>query len=132
MNKGVKKERNMFTQHFIRSASSVLVLAGFFSAHSACAAVYAVKDLGILTDLPARNGAKPNAISSDGKIAAANATNGNYRAFLYDGGWTNLGTLGGTNSFAFGVNLAEEVVGRSLISNGLTRAFLWTPGGTNG
>jgi len=41
----------------------------------------------------------------------------------------DLGTLGGTNSWAMGVNDAGVVVGRSLTSSGGSRAFRWTAGG---
>ena len=53
----------------------------------------------------------------------------------------DLGTLGGTNAFATGLNDHSQVVGRSLNSSGLTEAFAWSngtmtglgflPGGTN-
>lgn len=124
---------NMRTRYFVRSACALTLAASILGgASSASAALYSLIDLGVLTDLPSRNDSKPNAISSNGKVAAANVTGGVYRAFLYDASWTNLGTLGGTNSFALGVSESAAVVGRSLVSNGLTRAFLWTPNGTDG
>lgn len=123
----------MMTRYFTRSTSTLVSVASvLIGVNSVFAALYSVKDLGILADLPGRNDSTPNALSSNGKVAAANVTNGAYRAFLYDGAWTNLGTLGGSQSFAFGVNDSRLVVGRSLTANGVNRAFLWTPGGTNG
>jgi len=38
---------------------------------------------------------------------------------------TDLGTLGGKNSSALGINSAGDVVGQSLTANGQTHAFLW-------
>jgi probable HAF family extracellular repeat protein len=48
---------------------------------------------------------------------------------LYNGSsTTNLGTLGGTESHAFGINTAGQVVGQSKNSSGAWRAFLYTGG----
>ncbi len=41
---------------------------------------------------------------------------------------TDLGTLGGSNSLAYGVNLAGQVVGYSETAAGEQHAFLWTKG----
>lgn len=94
---------------------------------------YSVTDLGPLDDLPGLNRSTINAINSSGQIVGINLADGQYRAFLYSNGtWTNLGSLGGTNSAALSVNDAGLVVGRSLNSNSLNRPFLWTPGGSDG
>jgi probable HAF family extracellular repeat protein len=42
---------------------------------------------------------------------------------------TDLGTLGGTQSEAFGVNNLAQVVGGALILSGVEHAFLWTKAG---
>ena len=96
------------------------------------AQLYAVKDLGIYTDLAGRADSRPNAINSFGRIAGANVTNGAYRGWLYGGAWTNLGTLGGNESLASGINDSNRVVGYSRNASGTKRGFLWTPGGTDG
>jgi probable HAF family extracellular repeat protein len=59
-----------------------------------------------------------------------------FHAFLYNGGngggsgtvW-ELGTLGGSQSWANGVNDTPQVVGRSLTSSGNQHAFLYTSSG---
>jgi probable HAF family extracellular repeat protein len=51
------------------------------------------------------------------------------RAFLWqDDKMTDLGTLGGNQSRAFGINSAGQVVGNSLTSNGNYHAFVWQNG----
>src|ERR1700680_83879 len=55
--------------------------------------------------------------------------NGDVHAFLWTevGGFQDLGTLGGTGSYAYGINKSGEVVGYSLLADGTTyHAFLWT------
>ena len=101
----------------------------FAAANSGFAQKYSVVDLGEFTNsLDA-----VSAINSPGQFVGALKINGFYRAVLYGGAWTNLGTLGGTSSFGLGMNDALRVVGRSRLTNGtVNRAFLWTPGGTNG
>jgi len=52
------------------------------------------------------------------------------RAFLYSGGvMMNLGTLGGSNSLAFDINDAGQVVGRAdIVGGGSSDAFLYSGG----
>jgi probable HAF family extracellular repeat protein len=54
--------------------------------------------------------------------------NNRYRAFLWTAkdGMINLGSLGGSQSFADGINDRGQVVGSSSIPGGHGRAFLWT------
>ncbi len=107
----------------------ILVAAVFAGADSSFAQKYSVVDLGAFTN----SLSTVNAINNSGQFAGVLNINGGYRAVLYGGSWTNLGTLGGSSSFALGMNDALRVVGRSRLTNGtVNRAFLWTPGGTNG
>jgi probable HAF family extracellular repeat protein len=50
------------------------------------------------------------------------------RAFLWtpDGGYVDLGTLGGEWAVAYGINNAGQVVGQSEDASGRHRGFLWT------
>jgi probable HAF family extracellular repeat protein len=99
---------------------------------SAVAGTYSVEDLGVLTDLPGRTDSMPSAISNNGAVAGSNLTGGVYRALIYGGSWTNLGTLGGNESLGAGINDSAQVVGYSVRVDGSIHAFLWTPGGTEG
>lgn len=50
-------------------------------------------------------------------------------AFLWKSGvMQDLGTLGGPNSYAYGINNAGQVVGHAEISPGTVHAFLWSSG----
>ena len=92
---------------------------------------YTLTDLGPVTNLDARIALA--GINLRGFVAETFATNSVLQARLYTGSWTNLGTLGGSNSYADGLNDSNRVVGNSLLADGVTsHAFLWTPGGTNG
>jgi probable HAF family extracellular repeat protein len=109
------------------SAKLTLALAS-----SGWAELYSVKDLGALTNLAGRTDSTANSINNTGQVAAANVSGGAYRAFLYRGAWTNLGTLGGGESLAYGISDAGQVVGRSITTAGATHSFVWTAGGTDG
>jgi probable HAF family extracellular repeat protein len=120
----------MCCSEFIRWGSGCVAAASLV--FSTSAATYTLQDLGEMVDLPSRDESGPNGINANGTIAASIVTNGAYRAVLFNTGWTNLGTLGGNESLGSDVNDAGAAVGVSLTSGGSTRAFLWTPGGTDG
>ncbi len=96
------------------------------------APMYSVTDLGPYSNLAGRDDGGPQAINRLGKVAASNVSGGAYRAFFYDGGWTNLGTLGGNTSVAAGLNNGDRVVGFSQNASGTRRGFIWTPSATDG
>jgi probable HAF family extracellular repeat protein len=96
------------------------------------AATYTVTDLGAVSDVAGRNEARPNDLNTPGQVAGANGSGGVYRALVYNGSWTDLGSLGGNESIACGINDTGRVVGQSHLASGSHRAFLWTPGGKDG
>src|ERR1700719_1899850 len=51
-----------------------------------------------------------------------------HHAFIWTstGGMQDIGTLGGNNSYAFGINNSGQVVGLADRSDGIAHAFLWT------
>jgi probable HAF family extracellular repeat protein len=106
-----------------------LVLVAAIPVHSQ---TYSLTDLGLVTDLPPQSESRPNAINSHSQVAGVNVSGGFYRAVRYDGSWTDLGTLGGSESFAGGIEVSGRVAGYARLGSGLVHAFLWTPGGTDG
>jgi probable HAF family extracellular repeat protein len=94
--------------------------------------LYSVTDLGACTDNGGQSLSGPRAINRAGQLAGINVIGGSYRGLVNGGSWTNLGTLGGTDSYAAGINSSQRVVGYSFNASGLDHAFLWTPGGTGG
>lgn len=111
---------------------TVVLLTGILLVCQTRAQTYSVEDLGLLSDIPGGTDSGPHAINRAGSVAAVNAVNGAYRAMLYNGTWTDLETLGGSQSLASALNGSGRVVGYSLTATGATNAFLWTPGGTAG
>ena len=106
--------------------------------HLACAqsarGEYAVFDLGSLVNTATGRNASVGAANASSQVAMTNAPDGlAYRAFRFSAGSAlDLGTLGGTDSFASGINNAGQVAGRAKTAAGVTHAFVWTPGATDG
>jgi probable HAF family extracellular repeat protein len=68
-------------------------------------------------------------INDCGQIVGTLRTSSGDRAVLYSGGtWTELGTLGGTDSYGVGINNIGQVVGYSRTASGYTHAFLYFRG----
>ena len=123
----------MKDREFVRAAKTLVwMLVLLTGVNCSWAGTYSVTDLGVLTDLSGRTDAKPNGINNAGLVAGANVVSDAYRAVLYGGAWTNLGTLGGTESLGGGLNASNQVIGSALTASGETHAFIWTPGGTDG
>ena len=70
------------------------------------------------------------AINDAGQVVGTQQSGGTSRAMLRnpEGGASDLGTLGGESSWAYGINESGQVVGASLTTTGERHAFLWTPG----
>src|SRR6478752_2085243 len=118
---------------------SALTLSVTAAAH---AAQYTVTDLGMLGGTESSG----SALNAGGQVSGSSYTTGDagQHAYLWkptvsggaSGAMTDLGTLGGTQSFGNGLNTNGQVAGESFTtSDAATHAFLWkptTPGGTNG
>ena len=77
--------------------------------------------------LPGANWSSAYGINNTGTIAGyAMSSRGLSQAYTWSaaGGFTNLGTLGGANSYAFGINDAGQAVGNSSVSSGYSHAFI--------
>ncbi len=92
-----------------------------------------VNPLAYLTD--ATRKASAFGLADDAKVVgqlATSAANTSYNAFLTDShgvGVANLGTLGGLNSSATGINVSDQVVGSAELSTKYTHAFRTAAGG---
>jgi probable HAF family extracellular repeat protein len=106
-----------------------LVLAGLAQA------TYTITDLGTLPGGATSTGV---GINASGQVTGWSDTNTNdpnhlfAHAFIYTPGanpsMLDLGTLGGSYSFAEGINASGQVTGRSLLASGEERAFLYSSG----
>src|SRR6478752_202912 len=109
---------------------------------AAQAASYTVTDLGMLGGTESSG----SALNASGHVAGSSYTTGDaaQHAYLWrptvsggaSGAMTDLGTLGGTQSFGNGLNASGQVAGESFTTDdAASRAFLWkptTPGGASG
>ncbi|MGH9629265.1 MAG: PEP-CTERM sorting domain-containing protein [Bryobacteraceae bacterium] len=70
-----------------------------------------------------------NGINTAGQIAGTSYAEGNAEATVWSGGYASgLGTLGGQESYATGINDAGAVVGGAHLENGEMRAFRYSDG----
>ena len=88
-------------------------------------------DLGVLpTAIDGESSA--TAINSKGQVVGWSYTGGGDHAFLYNRGrMIDLGTLGGNNSYAYGINSSGQIVGESTLrknNDTLSHAFLYENG----
>jgi probable HAF family extracellular repeat protein len=92
----------------------------------ACSGGYVIS---ILPDLDGTVGSAVD-INNRGMIVGYSETEaGDFHAVLWDdSGVTDLGTLGGDNSYALGINDDGVVVGYSKAADGKSHAFIWQDG----
>lgn len=108
----------------LRHCLSALCLSGLVAVPFAAQAApkYSVTVVGVA-------GSSATGINSSGTVIGDFPSGGNTHGFVNSGGAiTDLGTLGGANTFAAGINNAEKIVGRSDDGAGNTRAFLYVNG----
>ena len=91
-----------------------------------------VKELGVL---PGDSGSESYAINNLGHVVGASSGPSGIHAFIWThkDGMSNLGSLGGNFSMAFGINSLGDVVGISTVTVDLdcdcaSHAFIWTSG----
>jgi probable HAF family extracellular repeat protein len=90
-----------------------------------CLSAYHATLLGSLDGAPL----VPTGINSSGDVSGYYISGGQNHAFLYSGGVAaGLGTLGGSSSYAFGLNDAGQVVGESRVAGGANHAFIYSAG----
>ena len=127
-----------------RTIDCIIVLSAFALSvtTAAHAASYTVTDLGMLGGTESSG----SALNAGGQVAGSSYTTGDaaQHAYLWkptvsggaSGAMTDLGTLGGTQSFGNGLNASGQVAGESFTTgDAATHAFLWkptTPGGASG
>lgn len=62
-------------------------------------------------------------------VGSFSSESGSQRAFLWNGGgFTDLGTLGGSTAVAYAINNASQIVGESRTADGSRNVFLWEEG----
>jgi probable HAF family extracellular repeat protein len=127
-----------------RTIDWIVVLSAFALSvtTAAHAASFTVTDLGTLGGTESFG----SGLNASGQVTGASYTTGDaaYHAYLWkpttpngaSGTKTDLGTLGGTQSFGNGLNASGQASGESFTtSDAATHAFLWkptTPGGASG
>jgi len=92
---------------------------------------YTVTDLGSLNPGGAVDVSFANGINRFGHVVGSSYTPLGLHAYLWttSQGMQDLGTLGGSNSVAYGINDSGTVVGQADLANGDVHAFSWTRSG---
>src|SRR5262249_26346847 len=91
-----------------------------------CVPSYSIIDLGTLPDYP---NSAASGINASGQVAGTGQRPFGSRGFLWNSGTlTNVGTLGGKDSFGYALNNSGQVVGSAATAAGPFHAFVWRAG----
>lgn len=118
----MEKRQQNTSRRYIIAITAILTFICMGGPQQAKALSYSALDLGTL------GGSTSYAqdINDSGHVVGhSDTTDGNHRAFLYNGtSMIDLGTLGGSGSWAYGINNAGQVVGQSQTTQGYLQSFL--------
>ena len=115
-----------YVRQFVKLAALTLLATPVF------AQTYTITDLGTFGRNSRGNYSVAYCINSSGQVAgqsSAPSTHMSDPAFLYSNGQLiNLGTLGGEDGQARGINTSGQIAGYSTLASGSYHAFLYTGG----
>lgn len=106
-----------------------IALLTIVAATTAISQTYTITDLGTLSHMPPNDYSYAYGLNNSGQVVGISSLNGaSSPAFLYSGGtMVSLGTLGGADSVAKGINVMGRITGYSETLNGYA-AFLYSNG----
>jgi len=121
-------------RRFLMLVAGLALLAGVAATVSGGATEaktrWVITDLGTLGGKGSKAYVKVYDINERGQIVGSSETaSGNQHAFLWqDGRMRDLGTLGGSQSYAYAINERGQIIGDSDTKSGRSHAFLWEKG----
>jgi probable HAF family extracellular repeat protein len=80
-------------------------------------------------DWGSRPRGEPTAINNSGRVTGSYYQSANFQAFIWDGSLHGLGTLGGSDSQGYAINISDQAVGAANDTGDINVcAFLYQPG----